>query len=60
MKLALELLHEELQTTMRLCGCKSIKEISRAHIARVRPDGRYESFPPRRVAYATPELRARL
>jgi isopentenyl diphosphate isomerase/L-lactate dehydrogenase-like FMN-dependent dehydrogenase len=59
-KLALELLHQELLTTMGLCGCTSIKDISRAHVARLRPDGAYEPFPPRRVTHTALETRPKL
>lgn len=37
--LAIKLLMNEFKTTMALAGCKSVKEISRAHLSLLRPDG---------------------
>lgn len=31
-KKAMEMLHDELELTMALSGCRSIKEITRAHV----------------------------
>lgn len=45
-ELGLDLLYEEFMTTMALCGCTKINDISRSHIARMTPDGSYARFPP--------------
>ncbi|KAF8466438.1 FMN-dependent dehydrogenase [Kalaharituber pfeilii] len=38
--LALKILYEEFVLCMGLAGCRTVKEISRSHLARVMPDGR--------------------
>jgi len=37
--LAVQILRDELLTTMALCGCAKISDIKRSHLARLRPDG---------------------
>ncbi|CZR59698.1 related to glycolate oxidase [Phialocephala subalpina] len=37
--LAIKLLKNEFKTTMALAGCKTVKEISKAHLSILRPDG---------------------
>ncbi|KAJ5573333.1 hypothetical protein N7450_010317 [Penicillium hetheringtonii] len=37
--LAIKILLREFETTMILCGCKSVKEISKAHLSILKPDG---------------------
>jgi (S)-2-hydroxy-acid oxidase len=39
-ELAIELLHNEFRTTMALAGCRSVKEITRAHLSILTSDGR--------------------
>lgn len=39
MELALKLLYEEFKLCMSLAGSKSVKEISRDHLIRVKTDG---------------------
>lgn len=42
--LALKILHDELLITMSLCGCASIADIRRSHLARLQSDGTYAAL----------------
>jgi (S)-2-hydroxy-acid oxidase len=40
-ELALQLLRDELQTTMSLCGCSTVHDITRAHLGRLSSSGEF-------------------
>ncbi|RSH84096.1 hypothetical protein EHS25_005341 [Saitozyma podzolica] len=46
-ELALRLLRDELQTTMWLCGCSTVHDITRAHLGRLSSSGEFVPLQPR-------------